>query len=118
MKTTLILDPAGALTITTFAMALSILVVFILYYALKSRRVRTSTLYLSGEPENVVSTPTPSIASMYWGFMKRFAKSLYRILVEEVHTGSLHDWARFISSWLAILIILAIIIFIVFVLMG
>jgi len=47
--------------------------------------------------------------------MRRFARALYRSLVEEVHTGSLHDWFRFLSSWLALLIVMAVLAFIVYV---
>jgi hypothetical protein len=84
-------------------------VLTILYYSLKTKTNRVTDVYLSGEPENVVSMIMPSIAALYWGFIKRFAKSLYKALVDKVHTGSLHDWYKFISSWFALLILLAII---------
>jgi hypothetical protein len=118
MKTTLVLDPSSALTIVVALLGLSILTVSLLYYALKSKRIRVTNVYLSGEPESVVSSVTPSVSSMYWGFMKRFAKSIYRVLVEGVHTGSLHDWYRFLSSWLALLVLLAVIVFIASIIAG
>jgi hypothetical protein len=84
-------------------------VLMTLYYSLKTKTSRVTDVYLSGEPENVVSMIMPSIAALYWGFIKRFAKSLYKALIDKVHTGSLHDWYKFISSWFALLILLAVI---------
>lgn len=111
-------DPYTAVFISTSFAVILILFTSSIYYLLKSRRVRETPVYLSGEPENVVSMITPSIASLYWGFMMRFAKSLYEALVKKVHTGSLHDWYRFISSWLGILLMLLIVIYIIYTVTG
>ena len=111
-------DPFTAVFISTSLVAVLAVFTYALYYLLKSRRVRETTMYLSGEPEEVVSMPAPSVGALYWGFMKRFARSLYKALVESVHTGSLHDWFKFISSWLGFLLILLILIYTVYVLMG
>lgn len=111
-------DPFIAVSISSVAMCLVLLVAAILYYALKSRRSRETTVYLSGEPESTVSMITPSILALYWGFMKRFARALYKSLVEDVHTGSLHDWYRFISSWLGLLLVLSVLVYIAALLLG
>lgn len=109
MKYMVLTNPVEALYLVTLLLGVVLLVLIVIYYSLKSKRIRYTTTYLSGEPESVVSSISPSIASLYWGFMRRFAKTLYRHLVESVHTGSLHDWYRFLSSWLALLLVMAII---------
>lgn len=117
MTTTYILDPFHAVQIIMIATGIALGFIMILYSLAGSRRIRCTSVYLSGEGEDVVSQLTPSIASLYWGFVKRFARSLYRSLIETVHTGSLHDWFRFISSWLSILILIAIIVYLALILM-
>lgn len=118
MRSSVVLNPYELVYATTLIMGFIAIVLTLLYYGLKSRGVRNTSVYLSGEPESVVSSITPSIASLYWGFMKKFAKSLYRILVEKIHTGSLHDWFKFLSSWFSVLLIIAIIVFILALLAG
>ncbi|MEM1880260.1 MAG: sodium:proton antiporter [Desulfurococcaceae archaeon] len=115
---TMRVDPFTAVFISTSLVAFLAIFMYVLYYLLKSKRVRETTMYLSGEPEEVVSMPVPSVGALYWGFMKRFARSLYKVLVESVHTGSLHDWFRFISSWLGFLMVLLILIYTVYMLVG
>jgi hypothetical protein len=109
LKYTILTDPVEALYLVTLLLGVIVLALIVVYYGLRSKRVRYTTTYLSGEPESAVSSISPSIASLYWGFMRRFAKTLYRHLVESVHTGSLHDWYRFLSSWLALLLLMSII---------
>lgn len=113
MRWVVTLTPYEVVYITTLATGLVVSIIVIFYYLLKSKHMRRTNVYLSGEPESVITAITPSIATLYWGFMKKFAKSLYRVLVERVHTGSLHDWFRFLSSWLSVLLIVAVIIFII-----
>jgi len=102
-----VLDPFTLVYIVTLAAAVALAAAATAYYALKSKRVRETPVYLSGEPEMVVSNVSPSVGSLYWGFMKRFAQRLYEALTEWVHTGSLHDWYRFLSSWLGFLLLAA-----------
>jgi len=116
--TTLQVTPYEAVAISAGVVALLLLVAVVLYYALKSRITRISDVYLSGEPESVVSTLSPSVAALYWGFMKRFARSIFNTLTSRVHTGSLHDWYKFISSWLGVLILISVVIFTVILLTG
>jgi len=115
---TLEVDPYIAVTISAGLVALLLAVITLLYYTLKSRVNRYSDLYLSGEPESVVSMLSPSIMALYWGFMRRFARSLYSVLVSRVHTGSLHDWYKFISSWFSLLLLASVIAFTVLLLLG
>lgn len=112
MALTIIVDTFKIIYITTIVTGFIFSVLLLLYYVLKSNRARITSVYLSGEGENVVSHITPSVGSLYWGFIKRFARALYRSLVEKVHTGSLHDWFKFLSSWFSILLLLAVIVFV------
>jgi hypothetical protein len=115
---TLKVDPYIAVAISIGAVALLLAITLLLYYMLKSRITRVSDVYLSGEPESVVSSISPSIASLYWGFIRRFARSIFNILVTKVHTGSLHDWYKFISSWYGILLLISIVVFTTLMLIG
>ncbi|MEM1639153.1 MAG: sodium:proton antiporter [Desulfurococcaceae archaeon] len=112
MRSSIVLNPYELIYMITLITGFITIVLALLYYALKSKEARVTTVYLSGESESVIAWITPSIASLYWGFMKKFARSIYRVLVEKIHTGSLHDWFKFISSWFSILLITAIIVFI------
>lgn len=114
MRIIKVVDPFTAIYLTTLFVMIILVITAAMYYMLKSKRVRTSSVYLGGEHEGIVSMITPSVGALYGGFMKRFAKRLYDTLIEKIHTGSLHDWQKFISSWLALLIILSVISFIIF----
>lgn len=103
-----VLDVYGLITISVVSVSIVLLVLVALYWALKSKQVRETSVYLSGEPEGVVSEITPSVGALYWGFVKKFAKRTYQALLEKVHTGSLQDWLRFISSWFGLLVLLSV----------
>jgi len=115
---TLEVDPYMAVAISIGVVALLLVITLLLYYMLKSRTIRVSEVYLSGEPESVVSMISPSVASLYWGFIKRFARSIFNVLITKVHTGSLHDWYKFISSWYGILLMISIVVFTTLMLIG
>ncbi len=93
-------------------------IILVVYEALRNKRVRYTGTYLGGEPEDIVSNPTPSPANLYWGFIKKFAGSLYHALRDRMHTGSLQDWLLFMSSWYGLLLLLSIILTVVYVLEG
>lgn len=118
MKVVHLLDLFGVVTYTFIATALALVTGFLIYYALRSKSERVTDVYLAGEPESVVSMISPSIGALYWGFVRKFAKRLYEDLVGKVHTGSLHDWLRFISSWFGLLMLIAIITGIIIILGG
>ncbi|MFZ8782979.1 MAG: sodium:proton antiporter [Desulfurococcaceae archaeon] len=111
-------SPYEAVTISAGVVALLLVVVTALYYSLKSRTTRISDVYLSGEPESVVSQLSVGVAALYWGFMKRFARVVFSTLTTRVHTGSLHDWYKFISSWFSLLLLISIVVFTVFLVIG
>lgn len=102
-------DVYELITISMVSVGIVLLVSIALYWALKSRHIRETSVYLSGEPEGVVSEITPGVGALYWGFVRKFAKRTYQALLEKIHTGSLQDWLRFISSWFGLLILLSIV---------
>lgn len=115
----MILDnPIDVALAATAASALAFLALAALYFAVRPWGVRRTEAYLSGEGERVVSNLSPSVGALYWGFIRRFARELYEVLLGKVHTGSLHDWYRFISSWLAILLLLAVVVWAISVALG
>lgn len=110
-------DPLITTTLVFASMGIAFLTLFILYVTLKSKSTRETHAYLSGEPEEVVKELTPSIGHLYWGFIRKFAKRTYSIILNRVQTGSLHDWFGFISSWLGLLFMITILLTILY-LMG
>ncbi|ADV65111.1 hypothetical protein [Desulfurococcus mucosus] len=112
-----VVDPTLAASMVLAGAGLSLLASAALYYLLKSKSIRVTGPYLSGEGEDVVGEISPGVGSLYYGFMRRFARSLYRLLTERIHTGSLHGWFMFISSWLGFLVLLTILV-LVLMLMG
>lgn len=102
-----VLDTFALAYTVTLAAAAAFAVAAAAYYSLRSARARETPVYLSGEPEGVVGSVSPSVGALYWGFMRRFARELYEALTEWVHTGSLHDWYHFLSSWLSFLLLAA-----------
>jgi hypothetical protein len=107
-------DP-GLLTVyATLYLTLTLLILLIIYRMIANRRFRVTTLYLSGEPEDVINTPTPSPANLYWGFIKRLARGLYTGIRDRMHTGNLQDWVRFMASWYGFLLLLSIILGIIY----
>jgi hypothetical protein len=86
----------------------------LIFLVVRSRKRRVSTLYLSGEPEEVVREPFPGPAHFYWGFMKRFARRLYDYLLNRMHTGSLQDWVDYMFSWYGLLVLISIILGIIY----
>jgi hypothetical protein len=111
-------DPLETAILVFTSMFTSFLTLFLIYELLKSKRVRETKIYLSGEPEEIVREPSPSVGNLYWGFIKRFARSVFDTLINKVQTGSLHEWFNFISSWLGILIILAVLMSVLYLLAG
>ncbi|MGB9827833.1 sodium:proton antiporter [Thermosphaera chiliense] len=109
-------DPLVTTILVFTSMSVSFLVLLIIYQSLKSRVVRETKIYLSGEPEEVVREASPSVGNLYWGFIKKFARSIFNTLINKVQTGSIHEWFSFISSWLGILILLAVLMSILYLL--
>ncbi len=103
-----------ALYLTLYLIAFSSLL-GIIFLAVASSRRRFTDTYLGGEPESVVDTTTPSPMNLYWGFIKRFGRGLYRSIRDRFHTGNLQDWISLMASWYGLLIILSIILGIIYV---
>lgn len=107
MEVVYVVNFSDIVTYTLTATALALGASLLIYYTLRSKRERVTEVYLAGEPESAVSMISPSIGALYWGFIRKFAKELYEDLVGELHTGSLHDWLKFISSWFGLLMLIA-----------
>jgi len=101
-------DPLATTILVFASMSISFIALLLVYESLKSRVTRETQIYLSGEPEEVVKEASPSVGNLYWGFIKKFARSIFNTLINKVQTGSIHEWFSFISSWLGILILLAV----------
>ncbi len=104
------MDPGVLAVYLSIYMVLAFLSIAIIYYILRTSKERTTTMYLSGESEEIVSNPTPSPSHLYWAIMSRFAAKLYDCLRERMHTGNLQDWIGFMTSWYGLLLVVSIII--------
>ncbi len=112
----LVFNDPGVLTIylTLYLIAVSSLL-GIIFLLVASRKRRITPVYLGGEPENVINTPTPSPMNLYWGFIKRFAKSLYVEIRDKTHTGNLQDWIKLMASWYGFLLLVSLVLGIIYV---
>lgn len=110
------IDPGVLAVYLSIYMVLAFLSIAIIYFIVRTGRERITTTYLSGEPEDIVSNPTPSPSHLYWAIMSRFAAKLYDCLRERMHTGNLQDWIDFMASWYGLLLVLSIIIGLIYIL--
>lgn len=117
MKVHYVLDPGTLAVLVSLISIVLFSVILILYYILRNRNERLTETYLCGESEKAFSNLSPSVSSLYWGFMKKFAKKIYDALINLVHTGNIQDWAMFITSWMGILILISILMFVLYVFM-
>jgi len=106
--------------IISLNMLIVLTILGLLYIVLKPRSRRVTEIYLSGEGEDVIASKayTPSPIHLYWGFIKRFARTVYGYLTEAMHTGNLMDWVEYMISWYGLLILISIIILVVYIIIG
>jgi len=111
----IIMDPQMLIIISSASMFFIALVAGLIYLAMRSGRPSTTVseeareIYVCGEPPSVVSSPTGSTESMYWGFVRSIARTLYRYFRDLMHTGKLSDWAGYMSGWYGFLVVIALI---------
>jgi len=110
-------DPGLVALYLTAYMLIALAVLVVIFIAVSSKKRRVTTIYLSGEPEDVIKEHVPAPGHLYWGFMKRFARRTYEYLVGKMHTGNLQDWINFMVSWYGLLLLLSIILGIIYVYM-
>ncbi len=111
-------NPIDVTIAASINMVVALAILALLYYVLRPRARRVTSVYLAGEGEEIVKSMTPSPLNLYWNFIKRFAKTIYSYLTETMHTGSLMDWAEFMVSWYGLLIILTLLVVITYLIVG
>ena len=110
-------NPVEVAIIASINMGIAMIILALIYYVLRPKTRRVTTVYLAGEGEEVVSSFSPSPLNLYWGFIKRFAKKLYKHFTEAMHTGNLMDWVGYMVSWYGLLIILSLLVLITYLIM-
>ncbi len=110
-------DPGLVALYLTAYMLIALALLTIIFVAISSKKRRVTTIYLSGEPKDVIKEHVPAPGHLYWGFVKRFARRIYEYLIERMHTGNLQDWINFMASWYGLLLLLSIILGIIYVYM-
>ncbi len=107
-------DPVVATIVLTINMALVLVILGIIYLLVRPKSRRVTTVYLSGEGEEIVKSISPSPLNLYWNFVKRFARTIYSYLTNAMHTGNMMDWISYMVSWYGLLILLSLVVLIVF----
>ena len=74
--------------------------------------------YLAGEPESVVTRVDAPIDALYWGFAKGWGKKLYNYLREVMHSGNLNDWCSYMSLWMGIGSLIALVGIVAYIIWG
>lgn len=116
MKVHYILDP-GTLAVVVSLISIALFsMILVLYHTLKNKSERLTETYLCGESERAFSNLSPSVSSLYWGFMKKFTRKIYDALLNLIHTGNIQDWATFLTSWMGLLVLISILTFILHIL--
>ncbi|MET1160392.1 MAG: sodium:proton antiporter [Thermoprotei archaeon] len=110
-------NPVDITILATINLGVAMTILALVYYIIRPRSRRVTTVYLAGEGEEVVSSISPSPLNLYWFFIKRFAKRIYGYLVEAMHTGNLMDWVDYMVSWYGILILVSILTLIAYTIM-
>lgn len=111
-------DPGLTALYLSLYMITGFIVLGIILLFVQSKNRRATDMYLSSEPESIISELTPGPANLYWGFMKKFARRLYDYLLNRMHTGSLQDWVDFMFSWYGLLLIISMVLGIIYVVGG
>ncbi len=113
MAVEVITNPQVAMLLCTLGSIFVGGIVALIYLLLKSSygssEGEAEEPYICGEPPTVVKSLTGPSEGMYWGFVKRVARSLYKYFRDLMHTGRLSDWAGYMSGWYGFLVITALI---------
>lgn len=106
--------------ILTLSMLAIALVMFIVSLSFRSRKVSTegSEMYIGGEGEEVLMHKVPSILALYWGIIRRAWRKAFDVLREAVHTGILNDWLGYMSIWLCLALLIALISVVLYILLA
>ncbi|MCS7128916.1 MAG: hypothetical protein N3E36_02340 [Sulfolobales archaeon] len=106
-------DPISASILISLVMLYLTLLLYIVIRVLKPKHSESSDesreMYLGGEHPSILSKPHVLQSGLYWAIVFRDFKKAYRGLVEKMHTGRVIDWAYYMTAWLLILLLLAII---------
>ncbi len=108
-------DPGLTALLLSLYMATVLVFAAALFVAIANKRRRVTPIYLGGEAEELVANPTPNPIHLYWGFVKRYAASVYRVVREKTHTGNLQDWIRLMASWYGMLLFIALVLGVIYV---
>ncbi len=122
MVKTIVVNPVYLAIVLSIIMGLSTLVLYILFRAVIAKySVRSGDAvepYIGGEHPSILSRPFVAQSNLYWGFVKRNFVKAYGFLKGEMHTGRLSDWIKYMSSWLGLLLLIALVVIIALIIGG
>lgn len=108
--TTLSLALTGAMAFTSTVLVLASAWV-------RGRRVSSEgdEMYIGGESEEILRHKVPSVLALYWGIVRKAWKKAFETLKEAVHTGVLNDWYGYMSVWLGLAILIALLAIVIYI---
>jgi len=122
MASTIILNPIDLMLISSLLTAILLVLVIAIFRALAKKEGSSledsSAMYIGGEHENILTLKYPSTDALYWAVLKRVFRNVYNYLVNSLHTGNVLDWLKYMSMWYGFLMILAILIVMIYMVMG
>jgi len=122
MASIISLNPIDLMLISSLSTGLVLAVVLAIFRALAKKEMSSSedafAMYIGGEHESILTLKYPTTDALYWAVLKRVFRNVYRYLVESLHTGSVLDWVKYMSMWYGFLMILAILIVMMYMVMG
>ncbi|MEM0470611.1 MAG: hypothetical protein QXH02_02960 [Desulfurococcaceae archaeon] len=117
MVVTCNLDIVGLSLILTGATILVALITVAIVVVARRGRMSTegAEMYIGGEGEEVLRRKIPSVLALYWGIVRKAWRRAFETLRDSVHTGVLNDWYGYMSMWLGLVLLIALIALIVYV---
>lgn len=112
---TLNLDLWTATLFLSSILMISTLVMYLIYISLSRKTKQSSSEYsepyIGGEPASVIRSVDISVRNLFWGMVRGAGYRLYKFLRDQMHNGILNDWGVYMSSFIGLLALIALIYF-------
>ena len=112
---TLVLDSTQLALVLSGVMVFLAVIIIAIAASLRGRRISVEgdEMYIGGEGEDVLRHRVPSVLALYWGILRRAWRKSVEYLRNSIHTGVINDWYGFMSIWLTLLLVIALVLVVV-----